>query len=241
MDARTQQHIARLVQSGSSITDYVDVLHLSPQNLEKMQELMTQALDDDAGAASRSAHRFAANCFGPALLEFTHSDGREARFVIYPIDISAGGMAFLHGAFTHPETAVRIHVAPLDGEALHLEGVIRHCRFFRGKAHFVGCQFNRPIPPDMLQRWVQGEKRTADAARAVAGGAVPRAPMPPLPPLGANPVLDNERVLQEAIKELQRLALQLGAEGEICTAIREVTQRLREGGYSASKKSGAGE
>lgn len=231
MDARTQQHIARLVQSGNSITDYVDVLHLSPQHLEKMQELMTQALEDDAGAASRGSHRFAANCFGPALLDFTHSDGREARFVIYPIDISAGGMAFLHGAFTHPETAVRIHVAPLDGEALHLEGVIRHCRFFRGKAHFVGCEFNRPIPPDMLARWVQGEKRAAEASRPGPVGTA-RAIAPPLPPLGADPVDDNERVLREALADLQRLALQLGAEGEICSAIRQVTERLRAGAYS---------
>lgn len=228
MDARTQQHIARLVQSGNSITDYVDVLHLSPQHLEKMQELMTQALEDDDGAVSRSTHRFAANCFGPALLDFTHSDGREARFVIYPIDISAGGMAFLHGAFTHPETAVRLHVAPLDGEVLHLEGVIRHCRFFRGKAHFVGCEFNRPIPPDMLERWVQGEKRAAEAAARPASAGATHAP---LPPLGADPVEDSERVLRDALRELQRLALQLGAEGEISTAIREVTERLRSGGY----------
>ncbi len=228
MDARTQQHMARLLQSGGSISDYVDVLHLSSQHLEKMQELMTQALDDDASAVGRTAQRFAANCFGPALLDFTHSDGREARFIIYPIDISAGGMAFLHGAFTHPETAVRIHVAPLDGEAMHLEGVIRHCRFFRGKAHFVGCEFNRPIPPDMLERWVQGEKRAADAA---ARPATTRATYAPLPPLGADPVDDSERVLREVLTELQRLALQLGAEGEICAAIREVTERLRSGGY----------
>lgn len=231
MDARTQQHIARLVQSGNSITEYVDVLHLSPQHLEKMQELMTQALDDDGGAVGRGAHRFAANCFGPALLDFTYSDGREARFIIYPIDISAGGMAFLHGAFTHPETAVRIHVAPLDGEVLHLEGVIRHCRFFRGKAHFVGCEFNRPIPPDLLARWVQGEKRATAAAEAAARPPSTSAMHVPLPPLGADPVGDSERVLREAVTELQRLALQLGAEGEICTAIREVTERLRSGGY----------
>lgn len=72
-------------------------------------------------------------------------DGAPVHFVVRPRNISAGGIAVLHGSFLYPGTACGIALRGLDGRTLLVNGRILHCRCVHGRAHEVNIRFVQPI------------------------------------------------------------------------------------------------
>lgn len=235
MDTRTLQRIQHLVPAGATASDYIDVLRLTTQQLEMLQEMLNQAEGERPSELKRKIDRYPASCFGPALLELKHPSGGEARFIIYPLDISTGGIAILHGSFIHPKSKVRIRLALPGGDKLPIEGLVTHCHYLRGKAHVVGIGFTRPIPEDMLKIWIGGSgmpstvPAPAAAARASESGLAPTdgpggSPAGTTPPAGVGP--STETLSKAMLDDLHRIAAALAEAGQISAEIREATDRL---------------
>lgn len=238
MDTRTLQRIQHLVPAGATATDYIDVLRLTTQQLEMLQEMLNQAEGERPSESKRKIDRYPASCFGPALLELKHPSGGEARFIIYPLDISTGGIAILHGSFIHPKSKVRIRLALPGGDKLPIEGLVSHCHYLRGKAHVVGVGFTRPIPEDMLKVWIGGSGMTMTVpSPTTAGRDSNSAPGPSVSAPGAIAVApasgslgpSAEPLSKDMIDELRRIADVLAEAGQISTEIREATNRLVSG------------
>ncbi len=242
MDTRTLQRIQHLVPAGATASEYIDVLRLTTQHLEMLQEMLNQAEGERPSVSKRKIDRYPASCFGPALLELKHPSGGEARFIIYPLDISTGGIAILHGSFIHPKSKVRIRLALPGGDKLPIEGLVTHCHYLRGKAHVVGVGFTRPIPEDMLKVWIGGNGMPSVAPAPAVAAAASDSGLAPSPGAGGSidgtpphgVVGPNTEPLSKAVlDDLRRIAGALAEAGQISAEIREATDRL----ISASQSS----
>lgn len=247
MDTRTLQRIQHLVPAGASANDYIDVLRLTTQQLEMLQEMLNQAEGDKPSESKRKIDRYPASCFGPALLELKHPSGGEARFIIYPLDISTGGMAILHGSFIHPKSKVRIRLSLPGGDKLPIEGLVTHCHYLRGKAHVVGVGFTRPIPEDMLKVWIGGSGMMNVAPTPAVAGQDSVSGLAPATGVGGStagsPLAgaagpSTEPLSKAMIDDLRRIAGVLAEAGQISAEISEATDRLIAGGRGSNASPG---
>lgn len=76
-----------------------------------------------------------------------HPGGGSGRFLVCSRNLSAGGMAFIHGGYIHPGSECRVGLTRWDDRPLAVTGVIAHCRHLEGQLHEVGIRFARPINP----------------------------------------------------------------------------------------------
>lgn len=76
-----------------------------------------------------------------------HPGGGAGKFLVHARNISAGGMAFIHGGYIHPGSDCRVALTRRDGRPLTVAGVIAHCRHLEGPHHEVGIRFRKEIDP----------------------------------------------------------------------------------------------
>ncbi len=76
-----------------------------------------------------------------------HPGGGSGRFLVCSRNLSAGGMAFIHGGYIHPGSGCRVGLTRWDRRPLAVPGVIAHCRHLEGQLHEVGIRFAQPINP----------------------------------------------------------------------------------------------
>lgn len=77
----------------------------------------------------------------PGALRFTP-------YVVKTRNISAGGMAFLHGGYVHVGTSCIVQLIRADGHWSDIPGRVVQCRYLRrGSLHEVGVLFDEPITP----------------------------------------------------------------------------------------------
>jgi CheY-like chemotaxis protein len=97
-----------------------------------------------------------------------HPGGGAGKFLVHARNISAGGMAFIHGGYVHPGSECRVALTRRDGRRLAVAGVIAHCRHVDGPHHEVGIRFLKEIDPeDVLPPVVE------DDAAGEAGDGLP--------------------------------------------------------------------
>lgn len=68
-------------------------------------------------------------------------------FVIHTQNISATGLAFLHGGFVYPGTRCVLRLVAADGRAKNVEATIVRCAYLQANVHHVAARFRHKIDP----------------------------------------------------------------------------------------------
>ncbi len=69
---------------------------------------------------------------------------------VSPRNISAGGVAFLHGGFLHTGSRCTLRLGPQHKETKGITGEIVNCRHVQGLLHEVSVKFDRAIDPSLF-------------------------------------------------------------------------------------------
>jgi len=73
-------------------------------------------------------------------------------FIVPTRNISARGLAFLHGGYVHPGTVVVVQLVTTRGAPQNVVGVVRRCRYMQSNVHEVAIQFKNPVDPAVFCR-----------------------------------------------------------------------------------------
>ncbi len=84
------------------------------------------------------------------MVDLLQANGDACRIVVAARNISSGGIAVLHNAFTHAETRCRIHLPVSTGGMRELGGEVTRCQHVRGMVHELGLRFDEPVDPRMF-------------------------------------------------------------------------------------------
>lgn len=68
-------------------------------------------------------------------------------FIVPTRNISARGLAFLHGGFVHPGTICVVQLVTTRGGQQNVVGVVRRCRYVQSNVHEVAVQFKNAVDP----------------------------------------------------------------------------------------------
>jgi len=101
----------------------------------------------------------------PIAIVVEHPAGGISRYLATPRNISAGGLAFLHGGFLHKASKCRVELVRLDGKAIRLVGQVAACRHVEGLVHEVGLKFEQVIDPSHFVR-IQSDDSPLEAISA---------------------------------------------------------------------------
>ena len=71
---------------------------------------------------------------------------------VSPRNISAGGVAFLHGGFLHTGSRCTLRLGPQPKGIVEIAGEIVNCRHIEWLLHEVSVKFDRPIDPSLFVR-----------------------------------------------------------------------------------------
>ena len=84
---------------------------------------------------------------------------------VSPRNISAGGVAFLHGGFLHTGSRCTLRLGPQPKGIVEIAGEIVNCRHIEGLLHEVSVKFDRPIDPSLFVR-IDESRDTAPSEQA---------------------------------------------------------------------------
>jgi len=88
-----------------------------------------------------------------------HLAGGVSRYLTTPRNISAGGLAFLHGGYLHKGSKCRVDLVRLDGKTVSLVGHVAACRHVEGTVHEIGLKFDQIVDPAQFVRMPGDESR----------------------------------------------------------------------------------
>jgi DNA-binding response OmpR family regulator len=128
---------------------HLDLVRLNEQE----RAALFERLGTDGPTGSVPAHK---NRRAHPRLEFrrpdvavtvVHPGGGESHFQVLARNLSASGIAFIHGGYIHPTTTCRLNFRTLSGEFETLVGAVVGCRHIEGTLHEVRVHFDRTIEP----------------------------------------------------------------------------------------------
>ena len=126
----------------------IDTLRLSAKDLD---QIIADLEKDSGGEKSirRSLKRWTfSGC--KALLTLNSDLGSPRHFIIAPRNLSAGGVAALHGGYIHVGTKCTVSMKRLDRTAKSVRGRIVRCSHMQGNLHDLGIQFDQHIDPEQF-------------------------------------------------------------------------------------------
>lgn len=77
-------------------------------------------------------------------------EGAITRLSVSPRNLSAGGIAFLHGGFLYVGSKCSLQLSALSADTMVVSGEIVNCRHVDGILHEVSVKFNMPIDPGLF-------------------------------------------------------------------------------------------
>lgn len=127
-------------------SNLVKTVRLSDDELKAVLDRL-DAAETQAGKSKRRSERFdyrVKNC----VVNFHSSGAGSAAFYLVPTrNISAGGMAFLHGGFVYPGTHCVIQLISKYGSWKNVEARVVRCNYVIGAVHEIGVAFSGEIDP----------------------------------------------------------------------------------------------
>ena len=112
----------------------LDTLRLSEEKL--------RAVLQDLGHQRRRDERLQYHVLEGLEMRLADPDSGLAHYRIYPVNISRGGLSFLHGTFTYPGTPCTVLLKTTDGKKVVTPGVAIRCRCLDGRVHQVAVEFD---------------------------------------------------------------------------------------------------
>jgi len=130
---------------------YIDLLHLSEaEALEIVHSLQTGGtcrIDE-----RRKYDRLPFQEEALLLCEVKTKYRMSPPFLVKCIDISAGGIGFLHGAYMHTGTPCVITLINRNKNGFRVDAKVARCQHHSGHIHIIGVKFNKPMGQDLLDR-----------------------------------------------------------------------------------------
>ncbi|MFN0131819.1 MAG: hypothetical protein ACKVW3_04690 [Phycisphaerales bacterium] len=214
---------------------YLDVLRLQSEDLRRLRTL--EAASKSPGEERRWEPR--GSRAARALADFTGPTGVHSKAVVYPFDVSRTGIGFLHAAYLHNGTKVRLRLWFEDQESIVVEGAVRRCRFLTGRAHAVGVEFTSPLPDGILgaepgAACSPSQEATPKAAPAPGDSQAPPAVATTSPEQRDAHAQEMDGLVGQLLAALDVLS-QLGA------SIRSAAKGTPEAEHAAESSSGAAE
>ncbi len=114
---------------------------------ELLDALDAKGKDGDDAAGKQQSTRFKYRI--KALVVHMQQPGFSAPvpFLVPSRNISAGGVAFLHGGFVHPGTRCLVQLITSYGTWNNANGVVADCQLVEGSIHEVSVNFDCPVDP----------------------------------------------------------------------------------------------
>lgn len=134
-----------------------DTLRISGRELD----LLIADLERESGTAPTNIRRELKRWTftgGKALMTIISGAGNTRHYVVAPRNISAGGVAMLHGGFVHPGTKCIVSMRCMDRSVQSISGQVARCSHLRGHLHDLGVRFNERVDPE---RFVDFQGQTA--------------------------------------------------------------------------------
>jgi CheY-like chemotaxis protein len=125
---------------------FIDHLRLNPGQRHQLLGRLDRSPEPETAKCKRQHARLEYRALDIAV-SVTHPGGSRSRLLVCSRNLSAGGIAFLHGGFLHPGTECSMVLIRRDGTPLAVMGNVRHCRHLQGSVYEIGIQFNREIDP----------------------------------------------------------------------------------------------
>ncbi|MDY7108569.1 MAG: response regulator [Planctomycetota bacterium] len=125
---------------------FTDRLRLNAEQRRRLLSELDRGLRQEPQDCRRRHARWEYRALDIAV-RLTHPGGGQSRLLVCSRNLSAGGIAFLHGGYLHPGSECTLVMIRRDGTRQKLTGTIRHCRFLRGTCHEAGIKFDHPIDP----------------------------------------------------------------------------------------------
>jgi len=123
----------------------LDLLRVPDGHLEKILVNMDRQCGPCKGAELRKYRRFRYRPARAPVIQLRHPGGSGGQFRVKARNISARGLAFLHGAFVHTGTECEITLYTVDNEPILLPSRIVRCRHIEGHVHEVAAEFSQLI------------------------------------------------------------------------------------------------
>lgn len=89
---------------------------------------------------NRRAHERVEYWLREVGLEIDHPGGGVGLFLVYPREVSAGGISVIHGAFVHPHSRCKVQLTTIHGNKQLVTGRVAWCDHLRGPLHGLGIQ-----------------------------------------------------------------------------------------------------
>ncbi len=115
--------------------------------LDKVQAVASEDVDPDDNR--RQDHRFTYRP-GHISIAVEQPGGVTTRLSVSPRNISAGGVAFLHGGFLYTGSRCALRLGPQLKGTMEIGGEIVNCRHIQGLLHDVSVKFDRAIDPSLF-------------------------------------------------------------------------------------------
>jgi hypothetical protein len=125
--------------------EFVDALRATQKEICAVTEVLERRDANAKGRGNRTAPRYPYRWSAGLRLVTNPDGGGTNKLLVWPRDISSGGMSFLHGSLLYRGTPCSIILCALDGEPIHVEGVVVRCDHVCARFHDVGFKFNQPI------------------------------------------------------------------------------------------------
>ncbi len=132
-------------------------IRISPYEVQSLlRELNARARGAPVGPNPKREHARMEYQVGDVLIAIKHPGKTVARYLVTSRNLSAGGMAFLHGGYLHTGTTCFVLLTDVHGAHVKLVGTVRACRHVSKSLHEVGLEFLEKIDP---QRFCGEEAR----------------------------------------------------------------------------------
>jgi hypothetical protein len=130
---------------------YIDLLHLTEeQAIEIVHTLQTGGTCRIDERRKHSRLPFQEEAL--LLCEVKNKHRKSPPFLVKCIDISAGGIGFLHGAYMHTGTPCVITLIGRNKSGFRIEAKVARCQHHTGHIHIIGVKFNKPMDQKLIDR-----------------------------------------------------------------------------------------
>jgi hypothetical protein len=123
---------------------------LSDNEKKKIVEAIKSRSLHPSDRRKRSEARHDASRLPDITIEVRGPGGDVQTHTVPPVDLSPGGMAFLHCSFLYPGSAISATLRARDGEQMCVTGKVMRCEHVSGRVHEVGVKLDHPIDPSAL-------------------------------------------------------------------------------------------
>lgn len=127
--------------------EFLDMVRLSMKERHRLLSILDSEQSLRSGENARKSPRQAYRA-ATAPMVVIQPGGSVSAYLVVTRNISAGGMAVIHGGYIHAGTECRLMLGTIDGEKVVVPGRVRRCRHIKGNLHEIGVEFLKAVAPE---------------------------------------------------------------------------------------------